>query len=97
MTITRTPTQMTATFPRQDGAIAFAARLAEGRDDATDVVRRGRTVTFTVALRPADEWGETHEASLRALVAYYGTLVPGRYCPRSKAAFLNGVQCVGEY
>lgn len=90
-------TQMTAVFPKQDGAISFVARLLEGRDDASNVVRKGRTVTFVVALQPVDEWGHSHMDSLRALVAYYGTLVPGLLCPKAKSAYLNGVRCIDEY
>src|SRR5271170_8077255 len=93
---------MTAVFPKLDSAISFEKRLLEGRDDADDISRRGKTVTFVTNMRMtnyADEpdGGAESFQDWCGLVGHYGTLSPGFMAPKSKMATLNGHYCIGEY
>jgi|SRR5271163_2265423 len=93
---------MTAVFPKLDGAIGFEKRLLEGRDGAEDISRQGKTVTFTVDMRMTNyadrpDGGAEEFESWCSLVGHYGTLSPGFMAAKSKMATLNGHYCIGEY
>lgn len=98
MTMTEPTTEPTtaartyvAEFPKASFAVTFAARLADGRDYADNVVHTGRTVTWTSTYTDTSpHYYESYEWCMREVVGAYGSTV-------SRKAQLNGKPCPASF
>lgn len=77
-----------AKFPDVAGATSFADRMNEGGWYLTNVVRKGRTVTFTGPVRTED--GYSYLGEMLGTVGYYGST-------QSRKATLNGHRAPMSY
>lgn len=73
-----------AWFPTEATAIAFEARLNEGRDWVANVARKGRTVTFERAIPEGHSDDGYYFTDKLELVGYFGST-------QSRKAKLNGI------
>jgi len=71
----------TAVFPTVAAAVAYAEAISGPGNWSTNIVRKGRTVTFDLA---APDGGEVYFSDFLERVGYYGSSM-------NRKAILNGV------